>query len=137
MSVMSKFLRLSVYTSAALLGIISLIPQAAVLACSGKGIEVSKALTSSGCIGSGSQNPIFALVAYAVQFLTGLFGVILVMVLVIAGLQYVISGDDPEIAKDAKERIKGAFTGLVLFVIMFAVMQIILPSDVKIFNTSA
>ncbi len=104
--------------------------------CTGKGVKVSKALGTGGCIGGGDQNPIFALVAYGVQFLTGIFGVILVLVLVIAGLQYVISGDDPEIAKEAKERIKGAITGLVLFVIMFGLIQMILPPDVKLFTSS-
>jgi hypothetical protein len=104
--------------------------------CNGKGVKVSKALGAGGCIGGGNQNPIFALVAYGVQFLTGIFGVIVVLVLVIAGLQYVISGDDPEIAKEAKERIKGAITGLVLFIIMFGLIQTILPPDVKIFTSS-
>ena len=104
--------------------------------CNGKGIKVSKALGTGGCIGGGNQNPIFALVAYGVQFLTGLFGIILVLVLVIAGFEYVISGEDPEISKDAKERVKAVLTGLILFVIMFTLMQIILPSDVRIFTTS-
>ncbi len=102
--------------------------------CNGKGIKVSKSLGTGGCIGGGGQNPIFALVGFGVQLLTGLFGIILVLVLVIAGFQYVISGDDPEIAKEAKDRIKGALTGLVLFVIMFALVQAILPSDIKIFT---
>ncbi|HEX7259511.1 MAG TPA: pilin [Candidatus Saccharimonadia bacterium] len=104
--------------------------------CPGKAIVVSEALVPGGCIGSANQNPIFALIGFGVQFLTGLFGIILVLVLVIAGFQYVISGDDPEIAKEAKDRIKGAFTGLVLFVIMFALIQIILPSELKIFTSS-
>ncbi len=104
--------------------------------CGEKGIQVSKALSPSGCIGNGNQNPIFALVAYGVQLLTGLFGIILVMVLVIAGFEYVISGDNPEIAKEAKGRITGAITGLVLFIIMFGLIQVILPSDVKIFMSS-
>lgn len=109
--------------------------QPALAACSGKGVSVSHALgIKDDCVGADGTNPIFALVSYAIQFLIGIFGLILVLMIVIAGLQYILSGTSPDAAKDAKDRLKNAATGLVLFVLMWGALQVLLPDDVKVFR---
>lgn len=91
-------------------------------------VTVSAALGN--CDASPDINPIFALIERVITFATGIFGLVLVLMIVIAGLEYVISGGNPERAKGAKTRIEQAATGFVLFVIMWGVLQFILPVGV-------
>ena len=97
------------------------------------GVKVSDALGN--CPGGSDINPIFALAAKFIQFATGLFGLLFVLMIVVAGLQYVVSDGNSDIAREAKDRIRNAVVGFVLFALMFALLRVILPPDVKIFQT--
>lgn len=100
-------------------------------------VKVSNALSqdpNNKCIGSATQNPIFALIETIIQYLTGIIGIIMVLMIVVAGLQYVLSGTNPDVAKQAKQRLERAFTGLILFILLFGIMQVLLPPDVTIFH---
>jgi hypothetical protein len=99
------------------------------------GVSVSTAFNNdktvgNECIGSKDQNPIFALIRIISQFMIGLFGLILVGVVVYSGFRYVISGGSPDDIKDAKNKLKGAVTGILLLVVMAALLNSILPGGV-------
>lgn len=105
--------------------------------CGSGGVKVSSATVPGGaCLGgSGTINPIYRFLHILIQFLSGMVGLVIVLILVVGGFQYVLAGANPDEAKSAKNRIKAAVTGFVLFIIMVAVLQVILPVDVKIFGT--
>jgi len=56
-------------------------------------------------------------------------GVILVVILV-AGVQYVTAGADPGLVKSAKTRLINAIIALVLYLLMFAILQFLVPGGV-------
>lgn len=95
------------------------------------GTVVSGALGGgSKCIGSKDTNPIYDLVHIIVQFAVGLFGLILVLMITYAGFQYIISQGDPNNTKAARQRIEQAVTGLILFVLMYAILNALIPGGV-------
>jgi len=99
-----------------------------ILAADCGGVTVSDALGN--CNAPAGTNPIFALIQRVITFATAAFGLVLVLMIVIAGLEYVISGGNPDKAKGAKKRLEQAATGFVLFVLMWGVLQVILPDGV-------
>jgi uncharacterized membrane protein len=115
------------------------VPLAHAADCPDGSVKVSTALSldnkdGNECIGSKDQNPIFALLSIGIKFFSIIFGLLLVLILVIAGIQYITAGGSSDATKEAKDRIKAAITGLVLYVLMFAILQIILPPDQRIFR---
>ena len=64
------------------------------------------------------------------QFLSSGVGIVIVLMLVIAGIQYITSTGDPALVKAAKQRIINAITALVLFVLSFAILSFIVPGGV-------
>lgn len=86
------------------------------------------------CIGGSSQNPIFSFLSAGIRYFSLFFGLILILVVVIAGFQYIISAGDSDQIKGAKERLKAAVTGLVLYLLMFSILQFLLPEGSKIFR---
>ncbi len=118
--------------SLSMAGVLSFAPHATLAACKG-GVTVSSALIKPGadkCIGSSDQNPIFALIQLFLTYASGVLGIALVLMIVIGGLQYVISDGSPDVTREAKDRIKNAVAGLVLFALMFGALQVILPDGV-------
>jgi hypothetical protein len=109
-------------------------PNDADKSCPNGGVKVSDALgVSSNCVG-GSTNPIFALLNKIITVFSAIFGLLLILGLVEAGIRYIISNGQPDDTKAAKERIKGVVTGLVLYVLMVGILNFLLPYDVKIFK---
>jgi hypothetical protein len=98
------------------------------LADSCGGVTVSTALGN--CNAPSGTNPIFALIQKAVTYATGIFGLVLVLMIVIAGLEYVIAGGSADKVKGAKTRLQQAATGFVLFVLMWGVLQALLPDGI-------
>lgn len=86
------------------------------------------------CLGSDSQNPIFSLISAGIRWFSAIFGLILVLIVAVAGFQYVISAGDSDQIKGAKERLKAAVTGLVLYLLMFSILQFLLPEGAKVFR---
>lgn len=96
----------------------------------GKGVKVSSALgVKNNCVG-GAENPIYDLVRVVVQFTVGIFGLLLVLMITYAGFQYIISQGDPNNTKAAKQRIEQAITGLIIFVLMYAILNALIPGGV-------
>jgi Type IV secretion system pilin len=64
------------------------------------------------------------------QLLSGLVGLVVMLLIVIGGVQYVVSAGDPGQVKAAKNRIINALTGLVLYLMMFAILQFLIPGGI-------
>ena len=75
----------------------------------------------------GTGNPIYALLQAAINWVVGIIGVVAVLAIVIAGIQYITSQGSPEGLKKAKSRITNAVIGLVLLVLMVAILKFIFP----------
>lgn len=125
---MKPVLRSRIYPLAQLGPLLMLLVPTRILAADCGGVAVSDALGS--CVATPGTNPIFALLQKVITYATGIFGLVLVLMIVIAGLEYVISGGSPDKAKGAKKRIEQAATGFVLFVVMWGVLQVLLPDGI-------
>ncbi|HUD11343.1 MAG TPA: hypothetical protein VMS08_02955 [Candidatus Saccharimonadia bacterium] len=64
-----------------------------------------------------------ALLSYSV-------GLVVMLMLVIGGVQYITSAADPGMVKSAKKRITNAITALVLYLMMFAILQFLVPGGI-------
>jgi hypothetical protein len=64
------------------------------------------------------------------QYLSGAVGLVVVLMLVIAGIQYITSVGDPGRIKSAKDRITNAIIALALFIFGFAILSFIIPGGI-------
>lgn len=82
------------------------------------------------CPGPDGGGVIIAYLKVILQFLSGGVGIVILLMLTIAGVQYMTAVGQPEQVKAAKSRIQNAITGLVLFLIAFAVLNLIIPGSI-------
>jgi Type IV secretion system pilin len=71
-----------------------------------------------------------AIVAYtklALRLLNILIGGLIILFLVLGGIQYIVSAGDPAKVKNAKGRINGAITALILYLLMYAILNFLVP----------
>lgn len=108
------------------------VPAPAMAACGKDQIELSvPMLNGERCVSNAAEGG--AIVAYlklVLQFLSSGVGITVVLMLVIAGVQYIISVGDPANIKKAKDRVVNAVTALVLFVMGFALLSYIIPGGI-------
>lgn len=74
-----------------------------------------------------------AIIVYLREVLTLLgaaVGLVIVLMMIIAGIQYITSAGDAGRVKSAKDRIVGAITALVLFMFMVAILQFLVPGGI-------
>lgn len=64
------------------------------------------------------------------KLINGLVGAIIILMLVIAGVQYIISAGDPANVKSAKNRVMNAIIALVLYMMMFAIINFLVPGGI-------
>ena len=62
--------------------------------------------------------------------LSGVVGTVIMVVLVVAGVQYITSAGDPGLVKAAKQRIFNAILALVLYLMMYAILQFLVPGGI-------
>lgn len=62
--------------------------------------------------------------------LSGVVGTIIMVVLVVAGVQYITSAGDPGLVKAAKQRIFNAILALFLYLMMYAILQFLVPGGI-------
>jgi hypothetical protein len=65
-----------------------------------------------------------------INVLSATLGVVITAVIVVAGIQYSASGDNPQATAAAKKRITNAILSMVLFVAMYGFLQWIVPGGV-------
>lgn len=98
------------------------------------GIRTSGVFGQDNCVGSDNQNPIFSMLSIFLRFFMGALGIAMVAVLVYAGIRYIVSAGSPDEVKGAKNMIKAVLTALVLFVIMNAILEIVIPGNLRLFR---
>lgn len=107
-------------------------PPPAASPCPDGQIQLSSPLsTGANCVDASKPGgPIFVYLAMIIKFLSGAVGLVIVLMIVISGVQYITSTGDPARVKEAKTRITNAITGLVLFVLMFALLNFLIPGGI-------
>lgn len=76
------------------------------------------------------QNPIFALLLFAINFLTAGIGIAAVGFIVWGGIIYSTAGGNREKVQTAISYITNAVIGLLLFISMFAITNFLIPGGV-------
>jgi hypothetical protein len=74
-----------------------------------------------------------AIIYYLKQILfviNGLIGGIIMLVIVVAGIQYITSVGEPASVKSAKKRLMNATTALVMYLMMVAILNFLIPGGV-------
>jgi hypothetical protein len=120
-------LALALTTALGLGGLLSLVAQPA-YACTD--VTLSSPIDSSTSVKCSGNGLIFNYLIIIIQFLSGAIGLVIVLMIVIGGIQYITSAGDPGAVKAAKGRIVNAITGLVLFILMFAILNFLIPGGV-------
>ena len=77
---------------------------------------------------SGNHSALVDLLFAVIRFLTDGIGLVIIMSLIIAGIQYTTSQGDPSAIKHATERIRSASTALALFIFAYAILNYIIPN---------
>lgn len=73
---------------------------------------------------------IIAYLITAINILSGLVGVVVVVMIAIGGIQYSTSRDNPQATAAAKDRIRNAIIALVAYIFMWAFLQYLIPGGV-------
>ncbi len=110
-----------------------LIPQAAFACDPNTEIQLSAPLLSGkDCISKSGANggPIMAYLVMVIQYLSSAVGLVIVLMIVIGGVQYITSAGDPGAIKAAKGRITNAIVALFAFFLMFAILNFIIPGGI-------
>jgi hypothetical protein len=79
---------------------------------------------------AGSGGAIVNYLRDVLSLLGGIVGLVVMIMLVIAGLQYITSAGDPAMVKSAKSHIVNAITALVLYLMMVAILQFLIPGGI-------
>lgn len=86
-----------------------------------------------GCLGDKATqpiNPIQDLVFAFVRFLSTGVGIVIIIALIMAGIQYSASEGNPEASAKAKKRAQNALIGLLVYMFAWAILQFIIPGGV-------
>jgi hypothetical protein len=73
------------------------------------------------------------IIGYIVTFtnaLSVMVGLVIVIMIAVGGVQYTMSGDDPNAVSAAKERIKNAIYALIFYIFAVAFLQWLIPGGV-------
>lgn len=86
---------------------------------------------SKGCVdNTQTGGAILVYVKDAVKLLSGTIGGVIVLMIVIAGVQYITSMGNPANIAAAKKRITNAITALVIFLMAYAIINFLLPGGI-------
>ncbi len=114
---------------------LSLLAPMAVLAGSGdiatdKCVKVAVGIGGQDCIDNTGNGAIVTYLQLFLKFLSGGIGLVIVLMIVIGGVQYITSAGDPSLVKKAKERIVNALTALMLFILAYAILNFLIPGGI-------
>ncbi len=82
-----------------------------------------------GC-GNAKGGPIYGFLRGIIKFAGGLVGLLVIMMLIIGGIRYITSAGNPKLVAAAKNQIVNAIIGLVLFALMLAILNFLLPGGI-------
>lgn len=92
--------------------------------------EVVSCKPSADCEGEDLNAGNCRIVHWVVVFinvLSAMVGITVVIMVIIGGIQYSASGDDPQKVQEAKKKISNALLALVAFIFMYAFLQWVVP----------
>jgi hypothetical protein len=101
--------------------------------CGAGKVEIGVPLVAkNNCIenSSATGGAVVAYLRLILQFLSGGIGIVVVLMMVIGGMQYITSAGEPARIKAAKDRITNALTALLLFVMGFAILSFVVPGGI-------
>lgn len=93
-------------------------------------IKINNNDTGEVCPDASGGGVIVAYLKLILKFLSGGVGIVVLLMMTIAGVQYITAAGQPEQVKAAKNRIQNAITALVLFLIAFAFLNFIIPGGI-------
>lgn len=73
---------------------------------------------------------ILSIVVAAIRILSGVVGVVVVVMIALGGIQYALARDNPQAVAAAKSKIVNAILALVFYLMMFGFLQWIVPGGV-------
>lgn len=73
---------------------------------------------------------ILRVVTLFTRVLSGIAGLVIVIMIIVGGIQYSMSGADPSKVQAAKQKIINALVALLLFVFGFALLQYLVPGGI-------
>lgn len=76
------------------------------------------------------KNPIFTLLREAVKFLSGLIGVLAVIMFIAAGVVYASAGDSSDKVRQAKTMMTNTVIGIALYIFLVAIINFLVPGGV-------
>lgn len=88
---------------------------------------VGETITQIGFGGKTSFDNVAVFIQYMYQYGVMVAGLLAVLVIIVAGLQWTMSGGNTSVIDGAKKRIAGAFSGLILAVLAFTILNTISP----------
>ena len=100
---------------------LSLLPQVSQAACSG-----GKGLDAGASCGKTNNLELLSSIRVVTNTLLFIVGIAAVIVIVIGGLRYIVSGGDPKGTAGAKDSILYAVVGLVVALLAFAIVNFVL-----------
>ncbi len=83
--------------------------------------------TTAECL---AANPLVKMLNNIVSFVSAGVGVIVVIMVIIGGIQYVTAGNNPQAVAAAKKRIYNALIALVAFLLIFSFMNWLIPGGI-------
>lgn len=92
-------------------------------------INCEDADSSSGNI---KKNPIFVLISKAIVMLSGLVGLIAVVMLIIAGFIYATAGEKSDQVSKAKSMMYNTLLGVILYLFMWLILDFFIPGGIKL-----
>lgn len=111
----------------------ALAPAAFASDCPDGQVHVSVTFPGSGnCISgdAASGGVIMTYARYIIAFLGGAVGLAVILMIVFAGVQYITAGGNAGQVAAAKNRIQNALIGLLLYVLMFAILNYLIPGGI-------
>jgi len=95
--------------------------------CGGQNGEPSvKIAIDLGCKGHG--NPVADLAFAIIRLLSDGVGLVVIGSIIVAGIQYTTSQDDPQATAAAQQRIKSSITALIIFIFAYAILNYVIPA---------
>ncbi len=93
-------------------------------------IEADPTFNSTQCNGkevTSSDNCIIENINVAINILSGSIGLLVIIVIIIAGIQYTTAAGDPQRIGKAKNRIRNAIIALVAYMFLYGFLQWVIP----------
>jgi hypothetical protein len=102
--------------------------------CGENEVEVSVEVGGNRCVqnseNSLENNAIIVYLRYLIQFLTAGVGLVITIMIVVGGVQYITAGENSQKVQAAKQKIFNAVLALILFILMYALLSYLVPVDI-------